>query len=93
MKDKVTYNMSFSQRELAYIKELEKSKNKNNVNEMIINQLKKELEKYAFKLIKMQELSLGESIRDEIEKEIKGLECTMSGSRIINEEEYGEETD
>lgn len=42
--------------------------------------MKKELEKYAFKLIKMQELSMGESIRDEIEKEIRDLEQTMTAS-------------
>ena len=71
-KDRVSYNMSFTEKEFRYVKELEKEKKRNNINEMIISQLKKELEKYAYKLIKMQELSL-EGTHD-IEKELKDLE-------------------
>lgn len=37
MKDKVGYNMSFSQRELTYIKELEKANKKNGMNEVVIS--------------------------------------------------------
>lgn len=40
--------MSFSEKEYAYMKEVEKYKKKNEINEMIINQLKKQLEKCAY---------------------------------------------
>ena len=41
-------NISFSGN-----KDFEKLKKKNDVNEMVIAQLKKELEKYAFQLLKL----------------------------------------
>ncbi len=42
------YNMSFSEKEYEYMKEVEKYKKKSEINEMIISQLKKQLEKYAY---------------------------------------------
>ena len=50
-KDRVNFTMSFSEREFELMKEIEKTKKKNEINEMIITQLKKELEKYAYKII------------------------------------------
>jgi hypothetical protein len=35
-KDRVSYNLSFSEREFEYMKELEKARKKNDINEMII---------------------------------------------------------
>lgn len=35
-KDRVGYNLSFSEREFEYVKEMEKNKKKNEINEMII---------------------------------------------------------
>jgi hypothetical protein len=37
------------------MREIDKSKKKNDINEMIISQLKKELEKYAFTILQMQD--------------------------------------
>jgi len=47
--------MSFNEKEFGYLREIESQKKKNNINELIINQLKNELEKYAYKVIQMQE--------------------------------------
>ena len=35
-KDRVSYHLSFSERELEYIKKLEKAKKQNDINDMII---------------------------------------------------------
>lgn len=67
--------MSFSEKEIRYTKELEKANKKNEFNELVIKQLKKELEKYAFKLFQLNEQ--------------KALEETMSATQ--NNDETGSE--
>ncbi|CDW90588.1 UNKNOWN [Stylonychia lemnae] len=52
------FNMSFQQdKDNEVHKELESYKKRNEMNEMVIEQLKKELEKYAYKLMQIQEKS------------------------------------
>lgn len=81
------------------MKEIEKMKKKNDINEMIIVQLKKELEKYAYKLIQLQERGayLYESEEKNGDRHISGqeraksdqydeLERTMSATQDDEEE-------
>eukprot|EP00347_Sterkiella_histriomuscorum_P010132 403377479 len=55
--EQVAFNLSFHEKEIELMKDLEISKKQNYMNERVIEQLKKELEKYAYKLFQIEEKS------------------------------------
>lgn len=89
-KDRVSYNLSFSEKEFDYMKQIEKEKKKNEINDLVISQLKKELEKCAIKLFELQDrgiinengLIIEETrIKPIKENDVHPLQMTMSADK------------